>query len=459
MFFNREEELKVLKEELERDKTAVLVYGKRKIGKTTLILEAIKRYSNRTLIYYECIKDTIESNIKALSSELKRLKIMPSSFSFEENTFESFFSFLNDTNKEYAIVIDEYCYLKEREDSKKVDSIFQGIIDNKLDKISLFISGSQISMMRDLLEEKNALFGRFNCALELKEFNYLDASIFYKGLSPYEKVAFYSVFGGSPYLLEQIDSKKSLEENIKSLFLTKTNSAFLFVDSLLLTDMGNKININKIMSALKNDKKHYGELENILDKDRTGNLSKMLKPLLEIGLIRKDYPINKINQDKKATYQINDNAVRFYYTYIYDKKFLLERMDKEDFYDNFIEPTIIEYVSRRFEDICQSFIWQLAKQKKIKDVYNVGKYYYDDSENHTNGEFDLAIERKESFDIIEVKYLKNKLRKQDAEKELEQIKRIKELNVKNIGFISINGFEEDVKLDYLYDGNDIYFLK
>lgn len=458
MFVARDKELEILKKELNKDSSAVLIYGKRKIGKTTLILEACKRFSDKTIIYYECIKDTLENNVRRMTSELKRLKLMPSHFSFEDNTFDDLFSFLNDSDNKYVVIIDEYCYLKEYEDSKKVDSIFQTIVDNKISNINLFISGSQISMMKDLLKEKNALFGRFSCSLELKELNYLDSSIFYGDLNPYDKIGFYSVFGGSPYILSQLDENMSLKDNIINLLLNKNNPVFLYVDSLLLTDF-NKASIDRVLVALKNSKKHYKELEDILDKERTGNLSKMIKPILDIGLIKKEYPINKMNSDKRATYLINDNIIRFYYTYIFSHKYLLDTMSSSDFYTNFIENSLTEFISRRFEDICRDYIWILSNEKKLKGILNVGTYYYDDPINHLNGEFDLAIEKKDSYDIIEVKYLKNKVSKQMVEKELYQIKQINELIINNVGFISINGFEDDViNLDYKYDGEDIYLL-
>ena len=459
MFVARDKELAILKEELLKNSSATLVYGKRKIGKTTLILEAVKRFSSREVIYYECIKDTIENNVKILTDEMKRLSIMPNEFSFENNTFDLVFSFINGLGKEFVVIIDEYCYLKEYEDSKKVDSLFQNIIDNKLKNINLFISGSHISMMKDLLQEKNALFGRFTCALELKELNYLDASTFCENISSYDKVAFYAVFGGSPFILCQIDYELSLIDNIKRLLLNKSSPVYLYVDSLLLTDMINKSMIDRVLSCLKNSKKHYKELEDDLDKGKTGNLSKMLKPLMEIDLIKKEYPINKLNQERKATYQINDNILRFYYTYIYKRKYLIDKMDSDTFFDSFIDVSLNEFISRRFEDICRDYIWELLKKKKINNIYNVGSYYYDDSINHINGEFDIALDRNDSYDIIEVKYLKCKVSKNIVKKEIDQINAIKEVKVKRIGFISINGFEDDVpSLDYKYDGDDLYKL-
>ena len=104
------------------------------------------------------------------------------------------------------------------------------------------------------------------------------------------------------------------------------------------------------------------------------------------------------------------------------------------------------------------FVSKAIKKGLIKGITNIGTYYYDDVENKTNGEFDVAIQKKEGYDIIEVKYLKDKVTKQIIEKELKQIKSIRELGIEKIGFVAINGFDDDVKLlDYMFDGDDIYF--
>ena len=91
-------------------------------------------------------------------------------------------------------------YLKEINDSLMVDSMFQNIVDHHLSNLNLIISGSSIKTMKDLLIEGNPLFGRFDLTIKLPEFNYFEASQFYPNLTNYDKVAMYSVFGGSPFV-------------------------------------------------------------------------------------------------------------------------------------------------------------------------------------------------------------------------------------------------------------------
>ena len=457
MFIGREKELKILNEQINKKSSSTLIYGKRKIGKTTLIKEACKA-TNKTFVYYECIKSTLDINVKLLINELKKSNIISNSITFNDNPLINLFKYLNELNKEIIIVIDEYPYLKQFENDKYIDSIFQNIIDNYLLNINLIISGSHIGMMKDLLTEKNALFGRFNSVIELNELDYYSSSLFYSDLSAYDKVAFYSVFGGSPYINEEINPKLSLKQNIINLILNQNNKVFIYLDSLLLTDYANKENIDRILSFLKNGKNKYSEIESVVDPNKTGNLSKRLKPLLDMKIIEKMYPINKKNDAKKVYYSINDNILRFYYTYIYENKSSFARYDAELFYDNFISDSINIFIALHFEKIIIDYFWKLVNKGVLKNVIDIGPYYYDDKVNKKNGEFDVCIKYKNNkYDVIEVKYLKNKLDVNTVNKELEQIKNISELEIDKIGFVSINGFNNDINnLDIKIDGNDIY---
>ena len=458
MFVGRVKELQILKEELEKDSSSILLYGKRKIGKTTLINKACKDFGNKPFIYFECVKDTEEKNIQEIIKILKSFNLMSNLVSLPNDTFLDLFMYLDSLNQKMIVVIDEYPYLKEYTPSKTIDSVFQKFIDNNIKNINLIISGSHIGMMKDLLEEKNALFGRFNRIIELKEMSYLEASEFYPNKSNYDKVGFYSVFGGSPFVNEQIDASKDLKTNIIKLLFNNNHAIYHYASSLLISDLSNQNDANRILKAIGNGRKSYSELETILDKNKTGLLSKQLKPLLEMNLIKKEAPINKLNDAKKMRYAINDNLLRFYYTYVLPNQYLLNYKDPLMIFEEEIKPSLLTFVSLRFEDICKDFMWHYINTHQIKNIVNVGKYYYNNPVARTNGEFDVALLNKDnSVQIIEVKYLIDKVNQSMVYQELSQINQIQESKIDKVGFISINGFDNNIiGLDYMFDGDDIY---
>ena len=456
MFYGRKKEINLIKSVFNENNKAILIYGKRRVGKTTLIKESIKEYD---YIYFECLEDTIEKNIESFKETMtKQGVIVPSYVTF--NDFIDVFSFLDSLNQKYVVVIDEYPYLKSLNNPSYIDSMFQNVIDNHIKNLNIIISGSSMKIMNGILKEGNALFGRFKETLLIEEFNYLEASTYYyNNLTPYDKVAFYSVFGGSPYINESINPKISLKDNIINTFLKNSNNVYNYADNLLLSDSSNKIQAKRIISTLGNSKKKYSELESLLDKEKTGKINVSLKSLIELKLVSKIFPINKPNDSKKSFYEIKDNAIRFFYTYVYNYKSNLEILGPNVFYDEFIKDSINTYVSHRFEDICKSYFSIQVKNGNLKGIRNIGTYYYDDSVSKQNGEFDVALDAKDGFNIYEVKYLKKPFDIASLNKEVNQIQNIKGIKINKIGFISINGFDFNLDGYELLDGNKIFEFK
>lgn len=453
MFIGRQEELKAIQAVLDKKSGSVLVYGKRKVGKTTLILEALKS-SKDTTVYYECLKSSMQDNINGFVSVLVKTKVLPVQMGFA--SFQEVFQYLNTLDKTLNIIIDEYPYLKQFNKGETVDSIFQTIIDNNITNIKLFISGSHVGMMKDLLEEKNALYGRFLLNIKLKELNYRETAVFYNDKTVYDKIAFYSVFGGSPFVNEQLDSKSDLKQNILKTVLNPLNAVYSYAENLLVSDLSGSVNAERILNVIANGKKKYGEIESKLGLTNNGLLSKQLKTLLDMDMVSKVYPINKEDDNKKVSYEMTDNLLRFWYTYVYKNKSALQMLGAEAFYDNYIEPSITTFISHRFEEIARTFFSLQVKEGKRKGIFRIGTYYYDDSATKTNGEFDVVLQRKDNYDIYEVKYYSKPLSLKEMQAEEEQIRNIKGLAVGNIRFVSASGFEEFSSKNDCISGDDLY---
>lgn len=453
MFVGRDEELKAIQAVLDKRSGSVLVYGKRKVGKTTLILEALKS-SKDTTVYYECLKSSMQDNINGFVSVLVKTKVLPVQIGFA--SFKEVFQYLNTLDKTLNIIIDEYPYLKQFNKGETVDSIFQTIIDNNLTNIRLFISGSHVGMMKDLLEEKNALYGRFSLNIKLKELNYRETAVFYSDKTVYEKIAFYSVFGGSPFVNEQLDSKSDLKQNILKTVLNPLNAVYSYAENLLVSDLAGSVNAERILNVIANGKKKYGEIESKLGLTNNGLLSKQLKTLLDMDMVSKVYPINKEDDNKKVSYEMTDNLLRFWYTYVYKNKSALQMLGAEAFYDNYIEPSITNFISHRFEEIARTFFSLQVKEGKRKGIFRIGTYYYDDSITKTNGEFDVVLQRKDNYDIYEVKYYSKPLSLKEMQAEEEQIRNIKGIAVGKIGFISVSCFDEIPSEYDCISGEELY---
>ncbi|MCD8205813.1 MAG: AAA family ATPase [Clostridia bacterium] len=450
MFYGRENELRIISEALNKPYCFVMVYGKRRVGKTTLLLHALDSDEAKT-IYYECAETSMANNVDKFLFTLKDCGVID--YDIVMRDFDDVFRFLDRLNVTLNIVIDEYQYLRDLDSG--CDSIFQKVADGSLGHIRLFICGSHVGMMRDLTNSSNPLYGRFSDIIELGEWDYRESACLYPELCAYDKVALYAVFGGSPYIVSKIEGKKTLRENIVDLYLKKDAVAFSYVDKLIMTTSSQRPAVISVLQALGNGKNKFSEIGDKSHISDNATLSKTLNLAISLHLIKKEYPINKLGDSKKAWYEIDDNVVRFFYAFIYGRCSMLEKIGPELFYDSYIEPGLTEYVSRRFEDICRTYFSLLCKHGMMSGVKAIGTYYYDCPANKKNGEFDVVIEKNLGYDIYEVKYLSSKMKRQTMIDKTEKVRAIKGLAVDVVGFISVNGFEDDCA-GSLIDGEDLY---
>lgn len=455
MFFARKEEFNKIKNLLLEPGKHCVIYGNRRVGKTTLAMHSLKE-SGVPFISYECIKSSLLDNTVELCKQLYEQGIIPSEITFYSIT--DLFSYLNSLNKRIAVFIDEYPYLYSLEKQEYVDSLFQKILDQYSSNLNIIFSGSHIGMMKQLNTSSNPLFGRVMLTIDLFELDYKDSSEFYPNLSCRDKAAFYAIFGGTPFVLENINPSKSLVENIKETILCENSVINAFVKDGYTTDLQAKQRAASIFRALGNSKYRYSKLEDVLNLEHNGLLGKYLTNLIEMGFIRKIYPINKPSDDKKARFEIKNNLLRFYYTYVYGKENIIKMIGVDAFFDQYISPSLLTYISYRYEEICKQYISRLAKNKILTGVLDIGSYYYDDSISKTNGEFDIAIKKSDGrYDLIEAKYYINSLSEDEMNKEIDQVKKIKDIEVDDVGFISLSGYKKKLSnYKYLITGDDLY---
>lgn len=451
MFVGREEELALLREK--HIGKAVIVYGKRRVGKTTLILKALEQCSYQT-VYFECLKGTMQENIDGLVQELVRVKVLPVPLAF--SSLQDVFAYLNTLTQKMVVVVDEYTHLYAMNDSGTVDSVFQCIIDNRLAHIELILSGSNIGMMKDLLQERNPLYGRFAVSIKLDELNYLDSAKFYPDKSAYDKVAHYAVFGGSPFINQALNSDATLRENIISTILNPMSPVYLYVSQLVFSDNSLNVNSERIFSALGNDRKRYTEIEDALRVKRTGNLAKQIKTLTDLDILSRRIPINKPNDNKKATYELNDNLLRFYYAFVYKNSSALQVLGAEAFYDEYVAPVLTHFIAHHFEDTCREYFSLQVRSGRMNGVRRIGRYYPDTAVRCESKEFSVAVELADGYAVYLPKYSAQPMTLDEIHSEAQRLESVNDPGIRQLGFISLNGFVEQEKSYTYLDGNDIF---
>lgn len=455
MFIGRQKELQQLKTELSdwKRKTAVLIYGKRRVGKSTLIKEATKSFDG-IVINHMCVSSTFEGNLELIYQSVSEGLSVP------KIQFESLFAmmdYLKTLNKKILLIIDEYPYLKKTRKKNEVDSYMQVVIDRLPDNVKLILCGSYITIMKELLTESNPLFGRFSLIQHIHDFDYYEASKFYPDLPVKEKIAYFGIFGGCPYVLENINTDLTFEKNIKNLLLPETGLIRSHIENIMLKEIQKTFDA-RILETLGNGKKKYSEIRDRIVTDETGLLDKQLKILLDMETIQKTEPINRRNDKKKQFYEIMDNLMRFYFSFIFGKAGTISRIGEEQFYNRNIKDTIEQFISRRLEGITLQYFHRMAVLGKYPDIEDFGSYWYDDPETKTNGEFDCVLKRSgEKYDFYECKHYDRPMTLEECVQEKEQLENIRGIQVSGIGFVCTGGFTfEDENEFKLIDGKQLY---
>lgn len=458
MFISRDKELQEITALINQNKkNALLIYGKRRVGKSTLILKALDictdNHPDIIILYYECLQTSLEDNLRQMEQKLK--KLLHNKF-LHFSDFGELFDYLGTLPQKVIVAVDEYSYLKEGVE-KQVDSLFQRIIDTMHNNITLILLGSYVSVMKELLEKENPLFGRFSLVMNITSFDYYDSSFFYTDKSVKDKIQHYCVFGGLPFTNTIIDPAASLETNIINHILNPNSPLRIYIENILLMELSKVSPANMILASLSNSKKKYGELEQDLGLKNNGTLDKQLKNLIDMDVIKKIYPINKAGDKRKTFYEISDNIVRFYYKYVYTGRDIIARIGGKNYFQLYIKDSLKTFISYRFEELVREYFIRKTKSGELKNIYDVGTFWYDITKEKKNGEFDCCLAHKDSYSFYEVKYYDKPMVLKDIESEAIKINQVASfIKIETIGFVALSGFETNTDAYNLISADELY---
>ena len=441
-FIGRKDFLNKLKKQVDTDEMSFsLIYGRRRVGKSELVKETL-RCANEKSIYFECKQVAEESNVASLSAIVSDVMGLPKlGYTDIESLLDYIFKLA--VNEKLILVLDEYPYL--RESVKGLDSILQSLVDRyrESSKLKVIILGSYVEIMRSLLEHSNPLYGRVDLTIDLKQMDYYESALFYPEFSPEDKVRIYSVFGGIPYYNRLIDDKKSVRDNMIDLIASSEARLENEVSMYLSAEISKIINANEVFEALARGYSRYSDILSQSHVSSGPTLIDVLDKLIKMEVVVKTAPINDPNNKRKVGYQIADNLSLFYYRYIFKYLSQMKIMDSSVFFSKYIEKDFEEnYVPHQFEEICKQYLIRENKAGNINPVFEkIGKYYYDNPKEHTNGEFDIVTEDELGFAFYEVKFRKAPVTKSMVENEIAQVDATG-LKCYKYVFFSRSGYEE-----------------
>lgn len=445
-FVNRKEELAYLNSEYKKeDSSLVVIYGRRRTGKTALITEF---GSNKDMLYFFATEESENenrNNFKNLVAEfigneiLKRANIEDWDIIFQELV-----KYKPDRKK--LIVIDEFQYLGKA--NKAFPSIFQKIWDTILkDKnLMVILCGSLVSLMEEqTLSYSSPLYGRRTGQIKLGQIRFEHYHDFFKGKDRKELIEYYSITGGVPKYIELFDDSEDIFTAIDKNILSK--QSFLYEEPIFLlqnevSEIGTYFSIIKAIAA-GNHK--LSKIASALEVKQT-NLSKYLKTLIDLDILERQVPITEENPEKskRGLYRIKDNFIEFWFKFIYPYKNFIETNNVDIVLDKIKKNIVDNHISFVYENICIDEMWNLNSMSTWDFHFDrVGRWW------NNNTEIDIIAYDSNGLDIIygECNFTEKQV---DVDIYYQLVEKSKAVNWKSDGreyfiLFSINGFTKEMK--------------
>lgn len=441
---NRERELRFVVEKFrEKGAQLVILWGRRRVGKTYLLKEFCSQYP---AIYFLATKSSKKDQLFQLSEAIAEffndslLMIKP----FSE--WQQVFIYLKDKRlQRFALIIDEFPYLINTDHA--IPSIFQKGWDEYLvhnDKIVLILNGSSISMMEnEVLGAGSPLYGRRTGQWKIEPFNLIETAGFFPKANLIRLIEIYSVIGGIPYYAQFFDPESNIEKNIRSKILKKGEVLYEEVDFLLREEFKEPRSYFPIISAIASGSHKFGEIAGKTGMDKS-NLTKYLSVLDQLHITYREVPITEKypHKSKKGLYLIRDPFMNFWFRFVRPNLRHLE-MEKIDFvWREKIAPEFDYYVSRYCEKIIADVLEKLTGTLPF-DYERLGRYW------DRNVEIDImAIDEAEKNVLLgEIKWQKKPVGIKILGELREKAEKIKTLSAcrKYFLLISKSGFTEAVQ--------------
>lgn len=385
MFIGRSSELAFLEERYRATGgQLVVLYGRRRIGKT----ETLRKFcEDKPHVFHSCVECTGSLQLQSFSARLLMGGHPASRYLSVFQSWEQAFSSLPElpsTGKK-LLVIDEFPYMVKGDPS--IPSILQMLWDTLLKSadIMIVLCGSSMSFMeKEILSEKNPLYGRATGILRMTSLSFLEASRFFPSYSMTDRVTAYAVLGGVPHYLRQFDPERPVEENLRLGILQKGSILYSEVEFLMRQELRETAVYNTIIEAIALGSTKLNEIHQKTGIDKT-KLSAYLKNLGDLGIIQREFSISDGVKEhaniQRGLYQVSDPFFRFWYAFVFPYMSELESGDEAGICKHVVMPALDRFTSRAFEEICRDHLRRLNRENALPFRFTaIGRWWDKDNE-------------------------------------------------------------------------------
>ena len=350
IFIDREKELLVLNERFRSNRAEfIILYGRRRIGKSELIEQFLKSARGIRFLARE----------ESRHLQLKKFSLTCAEYFFEDflkttsfSDWDSFFSYLADrTGERLVVAIDEFPYLVKEDPS--LPSIIQEFWDRRIkdSNMVLILCGSSISMMEELtMEHKSPLFGRRTGQILLRGLRFVDI-LDYTG-DFVTAVQMYSVFGGTPAYFMATEKGKSVFENIVQRILSVDAVLYKDVEFVLRMELSEPRYYFSILLSIAKGNNRIGLIMNDCGLSK-GLITKYLSILIDLQLVQRRVPVTETHKSRKGLYILSDNLFDFWFRFVHPNMERIERGEGDMVLESSVRPQFSSYAGKHFEAIVE----------------------------------------------------------------------------------------------------------
>lgn len=440
----RKDELAKLENLYQDDRFQFLVmYGRRRVGKTTILQEFSEKHR---CIFYAAQEKNDSLNLQDFSQTIQRY--FGDSYFAPFASWKAALSYLTQKSgdERLVLIIDEFPFLAGA--NPAVKSSFQHEIDHEWKNKNLFLilCGSSVSfMVNEVMGYESPLYGRVTASMEVKPFDYYESAEFYPAYTNEEKLLAYGILGGVPRYLCAFSDTCDIRTNIQKEILS--NGAFLNDEPqmLLRTELREPSVYNSILESIAGGHNKLTDIADAIHEDR-GKCNKYLITLMAIRLVEKRVPCGEPAQSKKSIYVLSDFFYRFWYHYLFANRSYYELLGTEEASGEIME-SLSDFMGAAFEEICIQYLKRRAKKKTLPFIpAQMGKWWGNNPAIRAQDDVDiLALDKKGTEALFcECKFTTRPMPMEEYEDLITASRAFPEATQKHFMFISRSGYTAPV---------------
>lgn len=360
-FIDREQELQTLQAEYDRPGSALVVlYGRRRVGKTTLISEFIR---DKHALFFLASEESEAQNrtlFKEKAADFLNSDLLRNA---EIKSWDTIFRAILDAPhpSKPVLVLDEFQYLGRS--NPAFPSVFQRIWEEILKNRSVMVilCGSLISMMESqTLSYSSPLYGRRTAQIRLKQIPFAYYHDFFPEKSRRELIEFYAVTGGVPKYIELFSGSRNLDQAIQANVLNRSGYLYDEPHFLLQQEVSEVGSYFSVIKAIAAGNQKLSAIAAVLEVKST-SLTKYLKTLIDLDILEREVPVTEDNpaKSKRGLYKIKDNYLRFWFAFVYPNMSLLESGHSALVLDKIRQNLVKNHIAFVYEDVCRERMWDL----------------------------------------------------------------------------------------------------